>query len=152
MDINAILMPFLKHNTVFRRFILSFFALSEFCLPPTPVFCNMETCRQRCGDRGGQRARRSVSISMLAAAVNSAVAFQAGAFLDALPTCACKASALATSTHTATATTTAAAPSENNEMNCRRDRCGAPALLRIGRSIHLIVVELMNKIFPTVKI
>nr|XP_051230635.1 uncharacterized protein LOC127348764 [Lolium perenne] len=24
-----------------------------FCLPPTPVYCDMELCRQRCGDRQG---------------------------------------------------------------------------------------------------
>jgi hypothetical protein len=132
-------------SSLFLRFQSSVYRLHQSSATWRPAGRDAETV-------GGQRARRSVSISMLAAAVNSAVAFQAGAFLDALPTCACKASALATSTHTATATTTAAAPSENNEMNCRRDRCGAPALLRIGRSIHLIVVELMNKIFPTVKI
>jgi hypothetical protein len=62
----------------------------------------------------GLCARRSLWINMLAAAVSSKLAIQAGLFLDAHATGACVCSAPATSTHTATATTSAAAPSENN--------------------------------------
>jgi hypothetical protein len=110
-------MLFLKHNvasykydyilsnyhTICPSIYLVYLALSGFCLPATPVFCDIETCRQRCGDRG-ELTCRTVSINQYA------VAFQAVAFLDALPTCAWNALSWQ-QTHTATSTITAAAPS-----------------------------------------